>query len=118
VGEKPQQQDRREHEHGRHHAGDLRVGPGDPEDACEPVGIERALVAPERPEEQRQERAVLVSQARRDGVRVVRECRLVTMVSGRVRRRDPQLKGDDREDCADAEQDCGPLHEGARSGAF
>jgi hypothetical protein len=50
-------------EHGRQPTRDLRLGPGDPEDACEHVGIERALVVPERPEEQRQERAVLASQA-------------------------------------------------------
>jgi hypothetical protein len=118
VGEKPEQQDGREDEHGRQPTRDLRLGPGDSEDACEHVGIERALVVPERPEEQRQERAVLVSQAGRDGVPVVRECRLVAVVPRRVRRRDPQLKGHDREHCADAEQNCGPLHERAGSGAF
>src|SRR5205807_9702553 len=60
-------------------------------------------------EEERKQRSVFVTQARGQRVRVERQSGLVPVVSGRIRRRDPELERNDGEDRAEPEEERGPL---------
>src|SRR5207247_8379568 len=109
--EESEQEDGGEHEHRRESARDLGVRAGDPEDACEEVGVEGALVVTERPKEQWEKAAILVAEAGRDRISVKGQRRLVPVVSRRVRRRDPELERHGRKGRAESQEDGRPGHE-------
>ena len=114
VREPPEQEDRREHAHGCESARHLAVRSGDHEHTCEAVDEERALVVEERREVEREASPVLVASLGRDGVGVVRDGRLVAKEAGRVVRRDPELKGGDGENDAEADEERPARHSVAR----
>ena len=107
VGEHVEEQHRRESDHGAEDAGDLDARPRDAEDGGEEVDVERALVVPERPDEERQRRPVLVLQARRERVGVVGDRRLVPVEPGRVLHVDVQEDDGDQQEDADHEEPLG-----------
>jgi hypothetical protein len=109
--EHAQEQDRREHQHRRQPACDRLARPRQLEHPGEHVRVDGALVVVERPEEEREARAVLVAEPRGERVGVERERRLVAVVARRVGRRDPELERDDGEDRTEPEEQRRPVGE-------